>query len=324
VGRLSVLIPAYNSEHSLGDLVDEVVTELQRHVNELEIVIVNDGSRDGTDQTAKATRLRHLGIVKYIRLTRNFGEHNAVMCGLRHVSGDCVAIIDDDFQNPPSEIMLLVRKLYEGYDVVYSFYENKQHGWFRNLGSAFNGLVARVALDKPPGLYLSSFKVLSSAIVKAVVAYQGPYPYLDALILRSTDSIGQQLCSHAERKTGRSNYSLRRLVRLWLNMLTGFSVAPLRIATYLGFMTSALGFVLALYFLVSWAVGGILTDRPIPPGWASLIVVVTLFSGLQLCVLGMIGEYLGRLFLTQNQAPQFIEREILGTDSQTQAEGKTR
>lgn len=310
--RLSVLIPAYNSEETLGELVDEVVAELRPQVTELEIVIVNDGSGDGTDRCAREAQQRHRGIVKYVQLARNFGEHNAVMCGLHHVTGDCVAIIDDDFQNPPSEIMRLVDRLAEGHDVVYSYYERKRHGWFRNLGSTFNDLAARLVMAKPPGLYLSSFKAMNSFLVKTVIAYRGPYPYLDGLILRSTSSIGRQLCAHAERRAGRSNYSLRRLVRLWLNMFTSSSVVPLRLAAYLGFATSLLGFLLAIYFVVSWQVGGILTERPIPPGWASLIVTVTLFSGLQLCVLGMIGEYLGRLFLTQNRAPQFVVRRTVG------------
>ncbi len=313
--RLSVLIPAYNSEETLGDLVDEVVAELRPQVSELEIVIVNDGSRDGTDRCARQAERRHPGIVKYVCLARNFGEHNAVMCGLHHVAGDCVAIIDDDFQNPPGEIMRLVDRLAEGYDVVYSYYERKRHSWFRNLGSSFNDLVARVVLAKPRDLYLSSFKVMNSFLVKTVIAYQGPYPYLDGLILRSTSAIGRQLCGHAERREGRSNYSLRRLVRLWLNMFTSFSVVPLRLAAYLGFLMSCLGFLLAIYFVISWRVGGIFTDQPIPPGWASLIVTVTLFSGLQLCVLGMIGEYLGRLFLTQNRAPQFVVRRTFGFDA---------
>ena len=313
IRRMSVLIPVYNSEQTVGPLVDAVVEELRPRYDQLELVLVNDGSVDGSDSVIRQAVERHPSILRYIRLARNFGEHSAVMCGLHHVTGDCVAIIDDDFQNPPDQIGLLVDRLCEGFDVVYSYYEKKQHHWFRNLGSLFNDWIATRLLAKPPGLYLSSFKVLNRLLIDAVIRYDGPYPYLDGLILQSTTSIGQQLCQHAHRKAGRSNYTLRRLVRLWLNMFTGFSVLPLRLASLLGLAMSAAGFALAVFFLVSWSFGGVFfSHEKFPPGWASLIVTVTIFAGLQLCVLGMIGEYLGRVFQTMNRAPQFVVRETHG------------
>jgi len=247
-------------------------------------------------------------------LARNFGEHNAVMCGLHYVTGDCVAIIDDDFQNPPNQIIRLVEKLQEGYDVVFSHYEKKHHDWFRNFGSSFNDWVATRLLKKPPGLYLSSFKVINRFLIDTVKGYEGPYPYIDGLILRSTSAIGQQLCQHSQREMGQSNYTLSRLIRLWLNMFTGFSILPLRVASILGLVMSAAGFALALLFAISWIFGGIFREETIPPGWASLIVTITIFAGLQLCVLGAIGEYLGRVFQTTSRSPQFVVRETLGTE----------
>ncbi len=315
IQRLSVLIPVYNSEQSIGSLVDTVVGELSSHYGELELVLVNDGSVDGSDRVIRHAIERHPGILRYVRLARNFGEHSAVMCGLHHVTGDCVVIIDDDFQNPPDQIKRLVDCLCEGYDVVYSYYEKKQHHWFRNWGSSFNNWMATRLLAKPSGLYLSSFKALNRFLIDAVIRYEGPYPYLDGLILQSTTSIGQQCCQHVQRQTGQSSYTLWRLVRLWLNMFTGFSVLPLRVASLLGLVMSAAGFLLAIFFLVSWSFDGIFLAREeIPPGWASLIVTVTIFAGLQLCVLGMIGEYLGRVFQTMNRAPQFVVRETVGND----------
>ena len=311
--RVSVLIPVYNSEQTVGRLIDVVIETLQPTFDQLEIVLVNDGSLDKSHEVICSAIERHPSIIKYVRLARNFGEHSAVMCGLHHVSGDCVAIIDDDFQNPPDQIIRLVDKLLEGYDVVYSYYERKQHSWHRNLGSSFNDLVATRLLGKPRGLYLSSFKALNRFLIDAVIRYDGPYPYLDGLILRSTSVIGQQLCEHNQRTAGRSNYTLRRLCRLWLNMFTGFSILPLRVASILGLMMSAVGFLLALFFILSWAVEGIfMQNQDFPPGWASLIVCLTIFAGLQLSVLGMIGEYLGRVFQTMNRSPQFVIRDTYG------------
>ncbi len=255
-----MLIPVYNSEHTVGHLIDEVVAILGGRYAELEIVLVNDGSVDGSHEVLCEAARRHPRIVKYVRLARNFGEHNAVMCGLHQVTGDCVAIIDDDFQNPPDQIARLVDKLEEGYDVVYSYYAEKQHSRFRNLGSAFNDWVATRLLRKPAGLYLSSFKVLNRFLIDTVKQYDGPYPYLDGLVLRSTSSIGQQLCEHSERQVGQSNYTLSRLFRLWLNMFTGFSILPLRIASILGLVMSTVGFGLAILFMISWSVGGIFRE----------------------------------------------------------------
>ena len=320
--KLSVLIPVYNSESTIGDLVTTVIDTLQSRVGAVEIVLVNDGSRDRSDVEARKLCKRFPGQVRYVQLARNFGEHNAVMCGLHHTTGDGVAIIDDDFQNPPGEILPLVEKLLEGYDVVYSYYEEKRHNLFRNLGSRFNNLVAAKLLRKPPGLYLSSFKVLNRFLVDTVIAYDGPYPYLDGLILRSTDSIAKVKVRHADRTQGRSNYNLRRLVGLWLNMFTGFSIGPLRLASFLGMAMSALGVLLAVFFIVSWQVGGLFSHRPIPPGWASLIVTMVFFSGAQLLVLGVVGEYIGRLFLTQTRAPQFIVRDAVGLDTDRGEQGR--
>lgn len=318
VKRLSVVVPVYWSEATVGRLVDTVVANLGPRYGELEVVLVNDGSRDGSDRVCREAAARHPGKVKYYRLARNFGEHNAVLCGLAHATGDAVAIIDDDFQNPPEEIVNLVETLETGYDCVYSYYGEKKHHWFRNWGSRFNDRMATWLLRKPPGLYLSSFKVISGWLARTLVAqYRGPYPYLDGLVLRSTANIGRRLCVHNAREEGRSNYTLTRLVRLWLNMFTGFSVVPLRAATVLGMVMAAAGLLMAIYFTISGLVGGIFSHDPLPPGWASLIVSFTLFSGVQLCVLGLLGEYLGRVFLTQNQSPQWVVRDAVEPAART-------
>lgn len=314
--RVCILIPVYNSEDTIGDLVDTVVQTLQPLANLWEIILVNDGSADGSHESALAASERYPGLVKYIQLFRNFGEHNAVMCGLNYVTADSVTIIDDDFQNPPTEILRLVEKLQEGHDVVYSYYEKKRHSRFRNIGSKFNDLVATILLNKPKNLYLSSFKTIDASLVPIIVQYQGPYPYIDGLILRSTQNIGRQLCQHQDRKAGKSSYTLIKLIRLWSNMFTGFSVTPLRITSYLGVLVSFFAMLLTVYFVIVRTVGPIFIEHEIPAGWASTIVAITFLAGLQLIMLGMIGEYLGRLFITSNGAPQFLVRQAYGVETE--------
>ena len=320
MGSLSILIPVYNSEKTIGNLVDVVVETLSQQFELLELVLVNDGSKDRSHICILEAIKKHPGTVKYIRLARNFGEHNAVMCGLNYVSGDFIVIIDDDFQNPPSEIVKLVDKLVEGqFDVVYSYYEHKHHSAFRNFGSALNDWFASRLLGKPKGLYLSSFKGIRRNLVQMITQYRGPYPYIDGIIIRTTENIGRQLCRHDERKVGQSNYTIRKLFQLWLNMFTGFSVVPLRVSSIIGIIMSMGSFFLMIFFIISRLVGGILFEQDIPAGWASLMVVVIFFGGLHLCVLGLIGEYLGRLCLTINQTPQFIVQESYGMNKNQEA-----
>ena len=313
--RLSILIPVYNSEDTIGRLVDTIVEALSARITLHEIILVNDGSVDRSHETVLAAMKRHPSLIKYIRLFRNFGEHNTVMCGLNYVTGDAVAIIDDDFQNPPLEIIPLVEKLYDGFDVVYSYYEKKQHSRFRNFGSKVNNLAATILLSKPRDLYLSSFKVIAAPLVRVIVQYTGPYPYIDGLILRSTTRIGTQLVQHDAREQGKSGYTIAKLFHLWLNMFTGYSVLPLRIATYLGFLLSFISVLLAVFFIYVRIGGPVFLQDAIPPGWASTIVVITFFVGLQFSLLGMIGEYLGRLFLTINGTPQFLIRDSYGLEA---------
>ena len=312
---ISVVIPAYNSEGTIYEIAEETIHTLEPFFEKVEIVIVNDGSADQTDARGRKAAQDFPKNVNYIRLARNFGEHNAVMCGLNVATGDCVAIIDDDFQNPPKEILGLVEELALDYDVVYSRYDEKHHHWSRNLGSSFNDWMATRVLGKPAGLYLSSFKVMRRFLVEEVVRYDGPFPYIDGVILATTSAIGSRVCLHAPRAEGQSHYTLGRLVRLWMNMFTNFSIVPLRLASLLGLVTSAFGFVLAVFFMLSSLVGGIFSDQAIPPGWASQIVIITLFAGFQMCLLGMIGEYLGRLLMTENRSPQFVVRETYGKKS---------
>jgi len=309
INTVSVVIPIFNGESTIEKLVEVVIKTLEPKYNHVEIILVNDGSSDDSHACALRAFKKYPDNLKYIQLAKNFSEHNAVMAGLNYVSSDCVCIIDDDFQNPPSEVIKLVEKLKEGYDVVYSYYAKKKHHWFRNLGSTFNDWIATKLLKKPIGLYLSSFKVMHKTLVNNVIKYNGPFPYIDGILLRSTNRIGTQLVTHEYREDGQSNYTFTRLIRLWLNMFTGFSIVPLRVASFIGIIMFVITPFLILFYALSHQIGGVFVKQVIPPGWASIIILVNFFGGLQLLVLGIIGEYIGRLFLTANQSPQFVVRK---------------
>jgi undecaprenyl-phosphate 4-deoxy-4-formamido-L-arabinose transferase len=302
---ISIVIPVYNGARTIGPLVGRLVEVLP--VTTLQIVLVDDGSLDASDEVCRALSARYAGVVTYVKLGRNFGEHNAVMAGLWHARGDYAVIMDDDFQNPPEEVGRLIdHAVRHGHDVVYTYSAAKHHHWLRNLGSRLNDRVANFMLDKPRHLYLSSFKCLSRFLVGQILKYRGPYPYIDGLVLRCTQNIGTIEVRHAPRREGRSNYTVRKLLRLWLNMFVNFSVMPLRVSTVVGLACSVLGLALGVEVLVERLV------RPgVPVGWASVLVPVVLFSGVQLVMLGLLGEYLGRLFLTENQTPQFVVREVV-------------
>jgi glycosyltransferase involved in cell wall biosynthesis len=300
--RLSVVIPVYNGASTIGPLVGRLLAELGASYA-LEIVLVEDGSADDSAAVCRGLADEHPEVV-YVGLARNFGEHNAVMAGLRRATGEAVVTMDDDFQNPPQEVARLVEKLRSGSDVVFARYERKQHSPFRNVGSWFNNAVATAMLEKPYDLYLSSFKAMNRFLVDEITSYRGPFPYIDGLVLRTTRHWATETVVHDARAVGRSNYTLRRLVRLWLSMFTNFSVLPLRVASITGFVCAAVGIVAAIAFGIERI------DNPgLPLGWASVIVTVLVVSGVQLVAIGTIGEYLGRLFLSSNGTPQFVVRE---------------
>ncbi|MDD3297191.1 MAG: glycosyltransferase family 2 protein [Candidatus Omnitrophica bacterium] len=305
---VSIVIPVWNAAKTIGNLVEELIKTLGE--KNTHIVLVNDGSHDDSHKICSDLFKKYPSLLTYINLSRNFGEHNAVMAGLNYAKGDHVVIMDDDFQNPPAEALKLIEEAKgNNYEVVYSYYKERQHGWFRKAGSNFNNWVANFMLDKPKDLYLSSFKCLSKFVVGEVIKYKGPFPYIDGLALRCTRSVGKVQVNHDKRKAGGSGYTLKKLIRLWLNMFVNFSAVPLRVSALLGLFFSCLGVLFSIYIIIEK------TFHPeIPLGWPSLIIAVMTFSGVQLLILGVLGEYLGSLFLSNNGTPQFIIREIHKSD----------
>ncbi len=295
---LSIVVPVYRGAATVGTLVHALA---QLHPEGgMEVVLVNDGSPDDSATICRALVAEAPLPITYIEHARNYGEHNAVMTGLRHTSGAYVITMDDDLQNPPDEVTRLYDHARSGeWDVVYTRYREKRHAYWRNIGSRFANRVGDALLDKPRGLYLSSFRCMSALVVRSVARYQGPYPYIDGLIMQVTQRIDSIEVRHLPRAEGRSNYTLTRLVRLWLNLATSFSLAPLRLATLAGIGMAALGTIGAVATIIE-----ALTRHDTPSGWASTMTVILLVSGVQSMILGVLGEYVGRTFLSANGKPQ--------------------
>ena len=304
---LSFVVPLYNSAQTIRAVVADI--EALQIDGGHEIVLVNDGSADDTAEVCREL-VRHARVpVVYVEHARNFGEHNAVLTGWRHASGAYLVNLDDDGQNPPAE----AKRLYEharqhGLDAVFGCYADKRHATWRNWGSWLTNRITDFILDKPKGFYLSSFRCVSAFAAANVTRNTGPFPYIDGLILQVTQRIGAIEVRHADRAAGESGYDLRRLLRLWLSTFVNFSVMPLRVATFLGLLMAGFGTV-----GVVWV--AYLRLRNVGPtfGWGSLMAALLVFSGTQLVLLGIIGEYLGRMFLTINQRPQAVIREVLRT-----------
>lgn len=307
--KLSIVVPVYRSQNILHKLVDEIrwVTDAEGLSGQFELLLVNDASPDSSWEVITTLANRN-DFIRGICLRKNFGQHSATMAGLNHTRGEIVIVMDDDLQHPPEAIGSLLRAIREGADVCYTRYVGRKHALWKIIGSRFNNLVASLLLDKPRGLYLSSFKALRREVVQEVIKYDGPYAYLDGLILEVTRSIGVIDIEHRTRLEGEGSYTLRRSLSLWLRMATSFSIIPLRFATVVGFLLSALSILGIATILVlkfrhpEW-----------PAGWASIIATVMLVGGIQTFCMGMLGEYLGRAYLRVNGKPQYVVRETTWT-----------
>jgi glycosyltransferase involved in cell wall biosynthesis len=302
---LTFVIPLYRSSQTIANVVRDI--EGLDVPGGHEIILVHDGSDDATSAVCRRLVAEARVPVTLIEHARNYGEHNAVLTGWRHARGAHIVNLDDDGQNPPAEALRLWQEATRtGLDVVFGWYAEKQHSAFRNWGSRFTNRMTDWALDKPHGFYLSSFRCVTAFVAQQVVSYAGPYPYIDGLILQVTQRIGSIEVRHEPRRAGESTYTLRRLIRLWLSAWINFSILPLRIATFLGLLLAFSG-VVALGVLIWMWYQQIGPER----GFGWIMAALLVFSGTQLVLLGLIGEYIGRMFLTVNQRPQAVVREIL-------------
>jgi undecaprenyl-phosphate 4-deoxy-4-formamido-L-arabinose transferase len=301
---VSFVIPCYRSEHTLPHVTAEIVSAME-HLRkyQYEIILINDCSPDHTMDTIRRLCAERDNI-RGISFAKNFGQHAALMAGFRIAKGDYVVCLDDDGQTPANEVGKLLVKLEEGYDAVYARYDHKKHNAFRNLGSRLNERMTRIMLDKPPALYLSSYFAVQRFIVEDMIQYEHSYPYVIGLVLRATQNITNVSVSHREREEGASGYTLKKLLSLWFNGFTAFSVKPLRFATIVGSISAGVGFLFGIYTIIKRF---ILPE--IPMGYSATMSALVFFGGMIMIMLGLIGEYIGRIYISMNHYPQYVVRE---------------
>lgn len=307
--KISYVIPCYRSEHTLPAVVGEITAKMQTLPQyDYEVILVNDCSPDDTLGTIRRLVAADAHI-QGVDLARNFGQHAALMAGFHQSSGDIVVCLDDDGQTPADEVDRLLQKLDEGCDVVYACYDNKQQAGWRNLGSWVNSKMTEIMLGKPPQLVVNSYFAARRFVVEEMLRYEHCYPYVIGLVLRTTKNIGNVPVHHRAREEGRSGYTLGKLLGLWMNGFTSFSVKPLRIATYFGTLSALAGFLYLIFIIINH-----FTRHTAPLGWASTTALLLLLGGMILLVLGLIGEYVGRIYMCANAAPQYVAREYLRHD----------
>lgn len=306
----SIIIPCYNSSKTIRKVVELTMQELDRiGRTPYEFVLVDDFSPDGGATIQELESLADdYSCVKIVELARNSGQHNAVMAGLNYSSGDILLAMDDDMQTHPSQLPALFEEFDKGYDIVYGYYPQKKHNLFRNFGSYVNYLSVRILIGKPKDMKTSSFWIIRRFVRDYVVQYKSQYTHLQGLFLRTTRNISSVPVKHFDREVGTSNYTLKKLIGLWSNIM-GYSIVPLRLATYCGYIFSLLGLLGAVFIIIRK-----LMIPSMAMGWPSTMVAICFFAGINLLFLGLIGEYLGRLFLNMSKYPQFVVRKIYTAD----------
>jgi len=301
---ISVIIPVYNSEGTLPLLINRLLPVIHEVASQYEIIMVNDGSRDNSWRVINDLRDRHDKFIRAVHLMRNYGQHNALLCGIREAAHEIIVTMDDDLQHPPEEIPKLLERLQEGCDVVYGTPQKEAHGLWRDMASKFTKGALQAAMGADIARNVSAFRAFRTEIRNAFANYQSPFVSIDVLLTWGTTRFAAIPVQHMEREIGTSNYTFSRLITHAFNMLTGFSTLPLQIASFMGFFFMGFGAVILFYVLVTIAIYGRLV-----PGFAFLAAITAIFSGVQLFVLGIIGEYLARIhFRTFNKPPYVIRQ----------------
>ena len=299
---ISVIIPCYNSQHSIRSVV-EGLRNVFLDVYDYQFILVNDYSKDNVWQEIIRLCEEDKKIVG-LSLSRNFGQQSARMAALSYVEGDYVLFTDDDGQHPAEGALPLIEKLKEGFDIVYADFQHKKKSKFREWGSRINGKMMETLMNKPKGVAYSSFFVVRRFVADALKEYQSPFPYLSGYFMSITRNVSAVPMEHQNRIYGKSNYSLYKLIALWMNGFTSFSVTPLRIADIMGFVFTLAGFISGLILIIRKLI------RPeIQAGYTSLMVLLLIIGGMIMLILGLMGEYVGRMFMTMNRMPQYVLRE---------------
>jgi len=302
---ISVVVPVYNSEGTLGALVSRLGPVLGATGDPYELILVNDGSLDRSWETTLQLAAQHDWIVA-INLMRNYGQHNALLCGIRTARCDTIVTIDDDLQNPPEEIPILLAKLEEGYEVIYGTPVRQQHGLWRDLASTATKLALQGAMGARTARQVSAFRAFRTRVREAFADYRGAFVSIDTLLTWGTAKFAAVPVRHEPRRVGASNYTFRKLLAHSLNMMTGFSTLPLRFATYTGFAFTLIGLAVLAVVIFRYFTAG---DSV--PGFPFLASIIAIFSGAQLFALGIFGEYLARVFVRITEAPPYVVRDAV-------------
>ena len=304
--KISYVIPCYKSALTITGVINEIqsaMDNLKQYT--YEIVLVNDCSPDNTFEVIE-NLVKQYDNICGIDLAKNFGQHAALMAGFHYITGDILVCLDDDGQTPADEVGKLLQEIENGQDVVYAKYEHKRHSLFRNFGSAVNEKMAQFLLGKPKELYVSSYFAARRFVVDEMLRYDKSYPYVIGLVLRATKRITNVTVNHREREVGVSGYTFSKLIALWMNGFTAFSVKPLRIATWIGIACAVLGFIYGIYTIIKKFI-----NPAVPLGFSSMMSALMFIGGMILFMLGLLGEYIGRMYISMNNAPQYVIREIV-------------
>ena len=309
---ISIVIPCYRSEKTIGQVIERTINTIKIDGRyDYELICVNDYSPDDTLEKLREIASKNKN-VKVVSLSRNFGQHGALMAGFHYIKGDIVLCLDDDGETPPEEMFSLIDKMIdENYDLVSARYEEDKRGPIRAIGSKISFAMSRILVGRPKDIQLNSFYVFRSYIIKEVLKYDNPYPFVHGLILRVTKNMANVDVKREKRITGDSGYTFRKLLGLWMNGFTAFSEKPLRLATYLGLISAFVGFLTAIIIMVKKIV-----NPEMPMGYASVMTVLMLMFGVIMLVLGLLGEYIGRMYISINNAPQFVVKEEINTNEE--------
>ena len=308
--KVSFVIPCYKSALTIEGVIQEIKETMASFQEKYsyEVILVNDFPADGTFDVIREITAENENMIG-VNLAKNFGQHAALMAGFHYCSGDITVCLDDDGQTPANEVGKLLDKIEEGYDVVYAKYEHKKHSAFRNFGSKVNEIMTRFMLGKPRELYVSSYFAARKFVVDEMLRYQNSYPYVIGLVLRTTKNVTNVVVNHREREIGTSGYTFGKLLGLWLNGFTAFSIKPLRVATACGGFCAVVGFLYGIYTIIKK-----LVNPAVPMGWSSTMAALVFIGGMLMLMLGLIGEYLGRIYISLNNAPQYVVREVVGQE----------
>ena len=304
---VSFVIPCYRSEQTITGVVEEIRETMGQLTGyTFEIILVNDCSPDNTFGTIRQLCGKYDNIIG-VNLAKNFGQHSAIMAGLHYATGDVCVFLDDDGQTPANEVGKLLETIGQGADVAMASYDHKMHSHFRNWGSRVNECMMHVMLHKPKELFVSSYFAVKRFVADSMLQYSNSYPYLPGLLLRATKNIVNVPVHHREREVGTSGYTLKKLLGLWFNGFTAFSVVPLRIATAAGVISAFVGFLYGIYTIIRK-----LVDPNILLGFSSIMAAILFIGGMLMIMLGLVGEYIGRIYISLNNSPQYVVREAIG------------